>query len=105
MADAGSRAYQRARLQKQQKKAVDELLGAARQALDNRRLTEAQFICGQILTFVPDNAEALRLLGTSQLEAGQLNDAEVTLGRAIAAGSRSPEILCNRGEDRSGGPR
>ena len=97
MADAGSRAFQRARLQKQQKKAIDELLAAARQALDGRRLTEAQFICSQILTFAPDNAEALRLLGLSQLEAGQLSEAEITLGRAIAAGSRSPELLCNRG--------
>jgi len=97
MADAGSRAFQRARLQKQQKKAIDELLAAARQALDGRRLTEAQFICSQVLTFAPDNAEALRLLGMSQLEAGQLSEAEITLGRAIAAGSRSPELLCNRG--------
>ena len=97
MSDAGARAFQRARLQKQQKKAIDELLAAARKAQQSRRLTEVQFICGQILTFAPDNAEALRLLGTSQLETGQLNDAEVTLGRAIAAGSRSPELLCNRG--------
>jgi predicted O-linked N-acetylglucosamine transferase (SPINDLY family) len=97
MGDAGARAFQRARLQKQQRKAIDGLLAAAREALDGSRLTEVQFICGQVLTFAPDNAEALRLLGTSQLEAGQLNDAEVTLGRAIAAGSRSPEILCNRG--------
>jgi predicted O-linked N-acetylglucosamine transferase (SPINDLY family) len=97
MGDAGTRAFQRARLQKQQKKAIDGLLAAAREALESRRLTEAQFICGQILAFVPDHAEALRLLGTAQLEAGQLNDAEITLGRAIAAGSRSPELLCNRG--------
>jgi Flp pilus assembly protein TadD len=97
MGDAGARALQRARLQKQQRKAIDGLLAAAREALDGSRLTEVQFICSQVLTFAPDNAEALRLLGTSQLESGQLTDAEVTLGRAVAAGSRSPEILCNRG--------
>jgi hypothetical protein len=46
--DAGARAFKRARLKKEQKKAVDELLTAAVGAYSAQRFAEAQFICNQV---------------------------------------------------------
>jgi predicted O-linked N-acetylglucosamine transferase (SPINDLY family) len=95
--EAATRAFQRNRLKKEQKKAVDGLLAAAFDAYRGGRLTEAQFICGQILTFLPDHAEALGLLGSCMLDAGEVAQAEDTLRQAIAAGARSAEMLLNHG--------
>ncbi|HTO64093.1 MAG TPA: tetratricopeptide repeat protein [Bradyrhizobium sp.] len=97
MSDAGAKAFQRARLQKQQKKAVGGLLAAALEAYNGGRFAEAQFICAQVLTFAPDNFDALGLLGLSQLDAGQKEEAEATLRRAVAVDPRSAEAHCNHG--------
>src|SRR5215475_1633138 len=97
MSDAGAKAFQRARLQKQQKKAVDGLLSAALEAYNGARFAEAQFICGQVLTFAPDNFDALGLLGLSQLDSGQKEQAEATLRRAVEVDPRSAEAHCNHG--------
>jgi len=97
MSDAGAKAFQRARLQKQQKKAVDGLLAAALEAYHGARFAEAQFICGQVLTFAPDHFDALGLLGLSQLDAGQKEEAEATLRRAAEIDPRSAEAHCNHG--------
>ena len=97
MADAGERAFKRARLKKEQKKAVDELLTAAVQAYTAQRYAEAQFICGQVLTFQPDNFDALSLLGIAQLDAGDKETAEATLKRALSLEPRSAEAHCNYG--------
>jgi predicted O-linked N-acetylglucosamine transferase (SPINDLY family) len=95
--DAGARAFKRARLKKEQKKAIDELLTAAVGAYTAQRFAEAQFICGQVLTFQPDNFDALSLLGISQLDAGDKDIAEATLKRALSIEPRSAEAHCNYG--------
>ena len=97
MSDAGAKAFQRARLQKQQKKAVDGLLSAALEAYNGGRFAEAQFICGQVLTFAPDHFDALGLLGLSQLDSGQTEEAEATLRRVVNIDPRSAEAHCNHG--------
>jgi Tfp pilus assembly protein PilF len=97
MSDAGARAFQRARLRKEQKKAIESLLSAALDAYRGGRFTDAQFICGQVLTFAPDNFDALGLLGLSQLDAGQKQEAEATLRRALDVDRRSAEAHCNYG--------
>ena len=97
MSDAGARAFQRARLRKEQKKAIESLLSAALDAYRGGRFTDAQLICGQVLTFAPDNFDALGLLGLSQLDAGQKQEAEATLRRALDVDRRSAEAHCNYG--------
>jgi len=82
--DAGARAFKRARLKKEQKKAVDQLLTAAVAAYSAQRYAEAQFICNQVLTFQPDSFDALSLLGISQIDIGDKEAAEVTLRKALA---------------------
>jgi predicted O-linked N-acetylglucosamine transferase (SPINDLY family) len=97
MADAGARAFKRARLKKEQKKAVDELLAAAVECYSGQRFAEAQFICNQVLTFQPQNFDALSLLGISQIDSGDKEIAEATLKQALAIEPRSAEAHCNYG--------
>ena len=97
MTDAGARAFKRARLKKEQKKAVDQLLTAAVAAYSAQRYAEAQFICNQVLTFQPDSFDALSLLGISQIDIGDKEAAEVTLRKALALEPRSAEAHCNYG--------
>src|SRR5450755_129796 len=97
LTDAGARAFKRARLKKEQKKAVDELLTAAVGAYTAQRFAEAQFICSQVLTFQPYNFDALSLLGISQLGAGDNDIAEATRKRALSIEPRSAEAHCNYG--------
>jgi predicted O-linked N-acetylglucosamine transferase (SPINDLY family) len=97
MSNAGARAFQRARLKKEQKKAIESLLSAALDAYNGGRFTDAQFLCGQVLTFAPDDFDALGLLGLSQLDAGQKEGAEATLRRAVDLNPRSAEAHCNHG--------
>ena len=97
MTDAGARAFKRARLKKEQKRAVGELLAAALDAYNARRFVEAQFICSQVLTFQPDNFDALSLLGIAQLDTGEKETAEATLQQALAIEPRSAEAHCNHG--------
>jgi Flp pilus assembly protein TadD len=95
--DAGARAFKRARLKKEQKKAVGELLAAALDAYNAGRFVEAQFICSQVLTFQPDNFDALSLLGIAQLDTGEKETAEATLRHALSIEPRSAEAHCNHG--------
>ena len=97
MTDAGARAFKRARLRKEQKKAIDELLTAAVAAYDAQHFAEAQFICNQVLTFQPDNFDALNLLGISQIDSGDKEAAEATLRKALTIEPRSAEAHCNYG--------
>jgi predicted O-linked N-acetylglucosamine transferase (SPINDLY family) len=97
VSDAKARAFQRNRLKKEQKKAADALITAALEAYNARRFTEAQFLCGEILTFLPEHFDALHLLGVSQLDSGQKEEAEATLRRALAVDPKSAEAHCNHG--------
>ena len=97
VSDAAARAFQRARLKKEQKKAVDGLLAAGLDAYKARRYTEAQFLCGQILVLLPDHFDALNFLGVIQMDAGHAEDAEATLRRALVVDPRSAEAHCNHG--------
>src|SRR6266700_2037261 len=95
--DAGARAFERARLKKQQKKAIGELLTAALDAYNAGRFTEAQFVCSQVLTFQPDHFDALSLLGIAQLDGGAKEAGEATLKQALSIEPRSAEAHCNHG--------
>ena len=97
MTDAGARAFKRARIKKEQKKAIDELLTAAVECYAGQRFAEAQFICNQVLTFQPQNFDALSLLGISQIDSGDKDVAEATLRQALAIEPRSAEAHCNYG--------
>ena len=97
MTDAGARAFKRARIKKEQKKAIDELLTAAVASYSGGRFAEAQFICNQVLTFQPQNFDALSLLGISQIDSGDKDMAEATLRQALAIEPRSAEAHCNYG--------
>ncbi len=97
MTEAGARAFKRTRLRKEQKKAIDELLTAAVGAYTAQRFAEAQFICNQVLTFQPDNFDALSLLGISQIDSGDTETAEATLRKALIIEPRSAEAHCNYG--------
>jgi predicted O-linked N-acetylglucosamine transferase (SPINDLY family) len=95
--DAGARAFKRARIKKEQQKAIDELLTAAVASYSGGRFAEAQFICNQVLTFQPQNFDALSLLGISQIDSGDKETAEATLKQALALEPRSAEAHCNYG--------
>ena len=97
MAENTARAFERANLQREQKKAIRELLHAALEAYEARRFAEAQFICGHVLTFQPNHFDALTLLGIVQLDSGEREAAEQTLRQALAIEPQSAEAHCNHG--------
>jgi predicted O-linked N-acetylglucosamine transferase (SPINDLY family) len=94
----GSRAFQNARLQKQARKQAEALLPAAIKAYGEGRHGDAQAICRQILTGMPDHFDALHILGVSASDCGRFDEAVPILTRAIAAGPRSAEAHSNLGE-------
>ena len=97
MAEKRARAFGRVNLRQQQKNAIRELLDAALAAYQARRFAEAQFICGQILTFHPNHFDALSLLGITQLDTGAREAAERTLKQALVIEPGSAEAHCNHG--------
>src|ERR1700743_1792279 len=62
----GARAFQNARLQKQDTKPAEVLRPAALQAYQQGRHAEAQAICRQVVKDLPNHFVALQLLGTSE---------------------------------------
>jgi uncharacterized protein HemY len=81
----GSRAFQNARLQKQFKKQAEVLLPAVVAAYRQGKQGDAQALCRQILKDLPDHFDALHLLGVSELDCGQFEEAERILARAVSA--------------------
>ena len=93
----GSRAFQNARLQKQFKKQAEILLPAAVAAYRQGKHSETQALCRQILKDLPDHFDALHLLGVSELDCRQFDEAERTLARAVNIEPRSAEARSNLG--------
>jgi predicted O-linked N-acetylglucosamine transferase (SPINDLY family) len=93
----GSRAFQNARLQKQFKKQAEVLLPAAIAAYRQGKHAEVQALCRQIVTDLPEHFDALHLLGVSELDCRQFEQAERTLARAVSAEPRSAEARSNLG--------
>lgn len=65
-------------------------IARAQAALENQNSIEAETICRQLIAANPRDARAWHLLGLCQLQAGNLNESEVSLRRAIAAAPDSP---------------
>ena len=93
----GSRAFQNARLQKQFKKQAEVLLPAAIAAYRQGKHADAQALCRQILKDLPGHFDALHLLGVSELDCRQFEEAERTLARAVSVAPRSAEAHSNLG--------
>ncbi|CAL78844.1 putative O-linked N-acetylglucosamine transferase, SPINDLY family; TPR domain protein [Bradyrhizobium sp. ORS 278] len=95
--NVGSRAFQNARLLKQHRKQVDDLLPRAVAAYRAGTLAEAQAICSRILALLPHHFDTLHLLGVVALDGGQLDLAEQALTRAVEIEPRHAEALSNLG--------
>jgi predicted O-linked N-acetylglucosamine transferase (SPINDLY family) len=95
----GLRAFQNARLKKQQKKAYD--IGEARnQALrlhQGGRLADAQAVCREILQRAPRHFDALHLLGVTEYQSGRHEEADRLLEQALAVEPRSAAACSNHG--------
>jgi predicted O-linked N-acetylglucosamine transferase (SPINDLY family) len=97
LANAGSRAFQNTRLQKQFKKQAETLFPAAVAAYRQGRHADAQAICRSILEGLADHFDALHLLGVSELDCGRFAEAEAILARAVTVAPKSAEAHANLG--------
>jgi predicted O-linked N-acetylglucosamine transferase (SPINDLY family) len=93
----GSRAFQNARLQKQFKKQAEVLLPAAIAAYRQGKHSNAQTLCRQILKDLPEPFDAQHLLGVSEMDCHQFEEAEKSLAGAVSAEPRSAEARSNLG--------
>jgi predicted O-linked N-acetylglucosamine transferase (SPINDLY family) len=98
LSSVGSRAFQNARLQKQARKQAEALLPAAIKAYGEGRHGDAQAICRQILSGLPNHFDALHILGVSASDCGRFDEAVPILARAIAVEPRSAEAHSNIGQ-------
>jgi len=96
----GQRAFQKKRLEKQQKQArkqADADLAAAFGAYRQGRHAEAQALAARALQAVPDDFNALHLMGLSHSDCGRLAEAEAFLQRAAQVGPNTAEVHSNLG--------
>ncbi len=95
----GLRAFQNARLKKQQQKAYD--LGEARnQALrlhQAGRIADAQAVCREMLQHAPRHFDALHLLGVTEYQSGRFEEADRLLQQALAVEPRAAAACSNHG--------
>jgi predicted O-linked N-acetylglucosamine transferase (SPINDLY family) len=95
----GLRAFQNARLKKQQKKAYD-VGGALNQALtlhQRGQISDAQAVCRDILQRVPRHFDALHLLGVTEYQSGRYEEADRLLHQALGVEPRSAAACSNHG--------
>ncbi|MBJ7408380.1 MAG: tetratricopeptide repeat protein, partial [Bradyrhizobium sp.] len=93
----GQRAFQNARLQKRQKADVLPFLGQALELHKKGRLAEAKAAYRQLLQIAPDQFIALHMLGVLESDAGNYQQAEILLSRAVAMDARSAEAHMSLG--------
>ncbi len=93
----GSRAMQKARPQKKNKKLADGLLTSAFSAYREGRHAEVQALCRRVLGELPDHFDALHLLGVSTLDCGRFQEAEDILAQAMRLDQRSADACSNFG--------
>jgi predicted O-linked N-acetylglucosamine transferase (SPINDLY family) len=97
--ERGVRAFQNARLQKQQKKnrlSLDESFSQAVALHQQGRIAEAQPLYRQIVLVAPKHFDALYFLGVSEFQTGQLAAANDLLEQALQVRPQSAEALSTR---------
>ena len=62
------------------------------------QLREAEKIYSRVLKAVPDNFDALNLLGAVKLQQGQIGEAQRLLAAAVKANPRAAGAWCNLGQ-------
>jgi predicted O-linked N-acetylglucosamine transferase (SPINDLY family) len=95
----GMRAFQNARLKRQQRKDYD-LTEARNRALllhQAGRIADAQAICREILERAPRHFDALHLLGVTEYQLGRHEEADRMLAQALLIEPRSAAALSNHG--------
>jgi predicted O-linked N-acetylglucosamine transferase (SPINDLY family) len=95
----GLRAFQNARLKKQQKKAYDaaEALNQALRLHQRGLLADAQAVCREILQRAPRHFDALHLLGVTEYQSGRYEAADGLLQQALGVEPRSAAACSNHG--------
>ena len=95
----GLRAFQNARLKKQQKKAYDvgEALNQALRLHQRGAFAEAQAVCREILQRAPRHFDALHLLGVTEYQSGRHEEADRQLQQALLVEPRSAAACSNHG--------
>jgi predicted O-linked N-acetylglucosamine transferase (SPINDLY family) len=97
--DRALRAFQNARLKKQQKRGTDvaEAFARAHTLHQNGLIAEAQAACRDILRKVPRHFHALQLLAITEYQRGRYDEAERLLRQALTIEPNSVAALSNRG--------
>ncbi|WP_316167179.1 MULTISPECIES: tetratricopeptide repeat protein [unclassified Bradyrhizobium] len=96
MSTVGSRAFQKARQEKKQKK-LAETLALAYRAFQAGRQAEAQALCAKLLQELPDYFDAIHLLGVSLVSSSRFAEATVFLTQAVALEPNSADAHSNLG--------
>ncbi|MGJ5118889.1 tetratricopeptide repeat protein [Bradyrhizobium oligotrophicum] len=97
MSTVGSRAFQKARQEKKQKKLVETQLAAAYKAFQAGRQAETQALCAQLLQEVPGCFDAMHLLGVSLVSSARFAEATAFLTQAVAMEPNSADAQSNLG--------
>ena len=97
MSTVGSRAFQKARQEKKQKKLVETQLTAAYTAYRAGRQAETQAICAALLQEVPSCFDAMHLLGVSLVTSSRFVEATGFLTQAVALEPNSADAQSNLG--------
>jgi predicted O-linked N-acetylglucosamine transferase (SPINDLY family) len=95
----GLRAFQNARLKKQQQKSpnLNEAFAQAQALHQHGFIAETQALCRAILQQAPRHFHALQLLGVTEYQNGRHQEADRLLQQAVAIEPRSVAALSNRG--------
>ncbi|MFN4926039.1 tetratricopeptide repeat protein [Bradyrhizobium sp.] len=97
MSTVGSRAFQKARQEKKQKKLVETQLTAAYTAYRAGRQAETHAICAALLQEVPNCFDAMHLLGVSLVTSSRFVEATGFLTQAVALEPNSADAQSNLG--------
>ncbi|MGY3450393.1 O-linked N-acetylglucosamine transferase family protein [Bradyrhizobium sp. USDA 4353] len=97
MSTVGSRAFQKARQEKKQKKLVETQLTAAYTAFRAGRHADTQATCAKLLQEVPSCFEAMHLLGVSLVSSARFAEATTFLAQAVALEPNSADAHSNLG--------
>ncbi|WP_316163775.1 tetratricopeptide repeat protein [Bradyrhizobium sp. SZCCHNRI20481] len=97
MSTVGSRAFQKARQEKKQKKLVEGQLAVAFKAFQAGRQAETQALCAKLLQEVPGCFDAMHLLGVSLVSSARFAEATAFLAQAVAMEPNSADAQSNLG--------